>query len=68
MFLALHIDELEKSKHTVAVHSIDMDVSSVTLGRKAIVTNINPGALDIDVLDVQRVEEVCVLGKSSGVG
>lgn len=45
-----------------------MDVSSVTLGRKAIVTNINPGALDIDVLDVQRVEEVCVLGKSSGVG
>lgn len=68
MFLALHIDELEKLKHTVAVHSVDMDISGVTLGRKAIITNVNPGALDVNVLNVQRVEEIGVLGKSSGIG
>jgi hypothetical protein len=45
-----------------------MDISSVTLGRKAIITNVNPGALDIDMLDVQRVEEVSVLRKGGGIG
>lgn len=44
-----------------------MDVGGVALGGEAIVTNVNPGTLDIEVLNVQRVKEVGVLGKSSGV-
>jgi hypothetical protein len=45
-----------------------MDISSVTLGRKAIITNVNPSALNVNVLNVQGVEEVSVLRKGSGIG
>jgi hypothetical protein len=55
-------------KRTVAVHGVNVDVGSVALGGEAIITNVNPGTLNIEVLNVQRVKEVSVLGKSSGVG
>jgi hypothetical protein len=45
-----------------------VDVGGVALGGEAIVANVNPGTLNIEVLDVQGVKEVSVLGKSSGVG
>ena len=45
-----------------------MDVGGVALGGEAIITNVNPGTLNIEVLNVQGVKEVSVLGKSSGVG
>lgn len=45
-----------------------MDVGGVALGGEAIITNVNPGTLNIEILNIQGVEEVSVLGKSSGVG
>lgn len=52
---------------TIAVHGVDIDVGGIGLGREAVVTNVDPGALDSHVLDIQRVEEISVLGKRSGV-
>jgi hypothetical protein len=44
-----------------------MNISGVALRREAIITNVNPGPLNIDVLDVQRVEKVGIFGKSSSI-
>lgn len=52
---------------TVAVHGVNVDVAGVRLGREAVVADVNPGALHADVLDIEGVEEVGVLRKSSGV-
>jgi hypothetical protein len=52
---------------TIAVHSVNMNISGVALGRKAIITDVNPSALNLDMLDVERVEKVSVLGKRSSV-
>lgn len=37
---------------TVAVHGVDVDISGVTLGGEAIITDIDPSALNFDVLNV----------------
>ena len=37
---------------TVAVHGVDVDIRSVALGGEAVVTNVDPGTLNLDLLDV----------------
>lgn len=51
----------------VAVHGVDVEVRGVGLGREAIVADVDPRALNRDVLDVERVEEVSVLGQCGDV-
>lgn len=60
--------EGKRPKLTVAVHVVDVNVCCVALGREAVVANVDPGSLDGDVLDVERVEEVGVFGEDGGVG
>lgn len=56
-----------ESRHTVAVHSVDVDVGGVGLWREAVVANVDPDLLDAEVDDVEGVEEVGVLGQGRGV-
>jgi hypothetical protein len=44
-----------------------VDVSSIALRREAIITNVDPGTLDGQVLNVQGVKEIRVLGERSSV-
>ena len=46
---------------TIAVHGVDIEVCCIGLWREAVITNIDPGTLDSDVLYIQRVEEISVL-------
>jgi len=50
------------SVSTIAVHSIQVQTSGVGFGGETVVSNIDPGPFDPDVLDVERVEEIRVLG------
>jgi len=52
----------------VAIHGVHVQVRRVGLGREAIVADVDPGALHRYVRDVERVEEVGVLGKDAGFG
>jgi hypothetical protein len=45
-----------------------MSIGQVRLGREAVVTNVDPDLLHLDVLDVQRVEEVGVLRERRCLG
>ena len=51
----------------VAVHGVDVQVGCVRLGREAVIANVDPGTLDCDVLNIERVKEVGVLGKCGDV-
>ena len=47
----------------VAVHGVDVKIGGVGLGREAVVADVDPYPLNAHVLDVERVEEVRVLGQ-----
>lgn len=53
---------------TVAVHGVDVRISQIGLGREAVVANVDPDFLHLHVLDIQGVEEICVLREGSRLG
>lgn len=46
---------------TIAVHSIDVEIGAVGLGREAVVIDVDPGALDVNGRNIHRVHEVSIL-------
>lgn len=51
----------------IAVHGVNVQISSVGLRREAVVADVDPGPLDADVLHVQGVEEIGVLRQRGGI-
>ena len=51
----------------VAIHGVDIEVSGIGLRREAVIPDIDPGTLNPNTLDVERVEKVGVLGQGSGI-